>query len=530
MPTSFDRRQFIRTIQETSHWDIIVIGGGATGLGTALDAASRGYSTLLLESADFAKGTSSRSTKLVHGGVRYLAQGNIRLVFDALHERGLLLKNASHLVKRLSFVIPCYGLLSKLKYLAGLTLYDWLSGSYSFGKSRLLSKEETVEKIPSIQTKNLAGGIEYFDGQFDDARLAISIAQTIAEQGGSLVNYCRVTQLLKENGKISGLIAVDTETNRQYTMHAKAVINATGVFVDDILRMDTPGIQPLVRPSQGAHLVVHMPSLNNHSALMIPETADGRVLFAIPWHQHVLVGTTDTPLDNHAAEPIPLHQEIRFILDTLRQYIQDAPEEKDILSIFAGLRPLAASQKNTTATKEISRDHKLVISASGLITITGGKWTTYRKMAEETVDKAVANSGLSYLPCNTKTLPLHGSGITYPEDHLAVYGTDAEHIKKMIGETPSPGSLLVKGMPYTEAEVLWAVRHEMARTVEDVLARRVRILFLDARAALAAAPRVAALMAAELGYDETWQQQQLADFSRLAGNYLVTHFKKENNK
>ncbi|MBE7173838.1 MAG: glycerol-3-phosphate dehydrogenase/oxidase [Williamsia sp.] len=530
-PSLLNRRQFITRLQETPEWDIIVIGGGATGLGTALDAASRGYKTLLLEGADFAKGTSSRSTKLVHGGVRYLAQGNIRLVLDALRERGRLLKNAAHLVRRQSFVIPCYGMFSKLKYLAGLTLYDWLSGRYSFGKSRLLGRKETAEKLPSIRTQKLSGGVEYFDGQFDDARLTINLAQTIAEQGGTVINYCRVTGLLKEGGKVSGVAAFDTEAKQAYQLRAKAVVNATGIFVDDVLQMDSPGARPLVRPSQGAHVVVHGSSICNGSALMIPETSDGRVLFAIPWHNHLLVGTTDTPIDQHAQEPIPLKQEIDFILSTLRQYINDAPGKKDILSQFAGLRPLAASAGNQ-ATKEISRDHKLVISPSGLITITGGKWTTYRKMAEETMDKAISVGALSPIPCKTKDLPLHGCTPEPVADHtsvhgrliedpLAVYGTDQTQVRQLIGKDASLGTRLVSALPYTEAEVVWAVRHEMARTVEDVLARRIRLLFLDARAAMQAAPRVAMLIAREEGYDESWQKEQVKSFLQLARNYLI---------
>lgn len=531
---NLDRQRFIARLQEIPQWDIIVIGGGATGLGTALDAASRGYTTLLLEGADFAKGTSSRSTKLVHGGVRYLAQGNIRLVLDALRERGLLLQNAAHLVRRQSFVIPCYSFFSKLKYLAGLTLYDRLSGRYSFGKSRLLSREETKKKLPSIRTQGLSGSVEYFDGQFDDARLAINLAQTIAEQEGSVINYCQVTGLLKENGKISGVTARDAETNREHRLRAKAVVNATGVFVDDVLQMDTPGAAPLVRPSQGAHIVVSGASLCRESALMIPETSDGRVLFAIPWHDHVLVGTTDTPLNQHATEPIPLKQEINFILDTLRQYVDDPPRKKDILSIFAGLRPLAATSKSE-ATKEISRDHKLITSASGLVTITGGKWTTYRKMAEETVEQAIKTGGLTPFPSKTKQLSLHGCCQPvaapsfrdgYPvEDPLAVYGTDHSPISQLIKEDASLAAPLVNGMAYTLAQVVWAVRHEMARTVEDVLARRIRILFLDARAAMEAAPRVAALMAKELSYDADWQKQQTENFLQLARNYLITDLK-----
>ncbi len=518
---SLNRSSFIKSVKEKPLWDMIVIGGGATGLGIALDSASRGYSTLLLEQSDFAKGTSSRSTKLVHGGVRYLAKGDIRLVYDALYERGLMLKNASHVVKKQAFVIPCYSLFSKMKYLAGLKMYDWLSGKFSFGKSRFLNKKEINNQLPSINTKNLVGGIEYYDGQFDDARLAVNIAQTCAEKGGTVLNYFKVAGLLKENGRVSGVRAIDMESKKEYQLKAKVVINATGVFVDDVLQMDTPGKRPLVRPSQGIHLVVDKSFLKSTSAIMIPETTDGRVLFAVPWHDHVLLGTTDTPLNKHSIEPLALEKEIDFILSTVKQYMTNAPERKDVLSIFAGLRPLAAPNKNTNSTKEISRDHKLIVSDSGLVTITGGKWTTYRKMAEETVNKAIEIGKLPPATCKTKNIQIHGCAEPLVKSHLYIYGTDEEKILQLIKESPSLAKPLAEPMLYTEAEVVWATRHEMARTVEDVLARRLRLLFLDAKAALRAAERVAELMAAELNYNDDWIKAQVADFTKLANRYLL---------
>jgi glycerol-3-phosphate dehydrogenase len=518
---ALNRISFLNRIESHTEWDVIIIGGGATGLGIALDSASRGYSTLLLEQSDFAKGTSSRSTKLVHGGVRYLAQGDIRLVYSALHERGLLLKNASHLVKNQPFVIPCYSLFSKMKFLIGLKMYDWLAGRFSFGKSTFVNKKEIVERLPGINTKDLVGGIEYFDGQFDDARLAINIAQTAAEKGGVLLNYFKVTGLVKEKDKLSGVRATDIERNKEYILKSKVVINATGVFVDDVLQMDTPGKKPMVQPSQGIHLVVDKKFLNGSRAMMIPETADGRVLFAVPWHNHIVLGTTDTPLEKHSLEPIALDKEINFILETVKQYLTNPPGEKDVLSIFAGLRPLAAPDKDTNSTKEISRDHKLIISDSGLVTITGGKWTTYRKMAEETVNTAINVGSLKSVECGTKNIPIHGCVDASSNDHYAVYGSDSEHILNLIKKTPSLNEKLIEGLPYTVAEVVWSIRNEMARTVEDVLARRLRMLFLDARAALASAPKVAELLASELHYDSNWQKQQLEDFSKIANQYLL---------
>ncbi len=525
-----DRKKFIRNITETDRWDIVVIGGGATGLGIAVDSASRGYSTLLLEQSDFAKGTSSRSTKLVHGGVRYLAQGDIKMVYGALQERGLLLKNAPHLVKRQPFVIPCYSWFAKMKYLAGLKMYDWLSGRFSFGKSRFLNKKEILEQLPGINPKHLSGGIEYYDGQFDDARLAVNLAQTAAEKGGVLLNYFKVTGLLKEKEKVSGLRAMDVETKREYTIYSKVVINATGVFVDDVLQMDTPGSRPIVRPSQGVHVVVDKSFLNGKSAMMIPETADGRVLFAVPWHNHLLLGTTDTPLDRHSMEPVALDKEVNFILSTVKQYMTAPPTDKDVLSVFAGLRPLAAPDKDTNSTKEISRDHKLMVSDSGLITITGGKWTTYRKMGEETVDKAVAVGSLPEVECRTKNISIHGCAETDAENAASYYGSDYKEIQQMIKESPVLGKRLVDELTHTEAEVVWATRNEMARTVEDVLARRLRLLFLDAKAAIQAAPRVAELMSMELGYDEAWEKHQVQEFRLLAGNYILAPTTKINNE
>jgi glycerol-3-phosphate dehydrogenase len=518
--TRFSRDEFVKTINDQAVWDVIVIGGGATGLGIAVDSASRGYSTLLLEQADFAKGTSSRSTKLVHGGVRYLAKGDIRLVYHALDERAIMIKNASHLVKPQSFIIPCYSWLSTIKYMIGLKLYDWLSGRVSFGKSSFFSSKSVIQQLPNINAAGLIAGVEYFDGQFDDARLAINLAQTSASKGGVLLNYCKVAGLHKENGKVKGVLAIDLETNKQYNLSAKAVINATGIFVDDVLKFDEPNRKPLVRPSQGIHLVLPNSFLNSSNAILIPETRDGRVLFAVPWHGHVLVGTTDTPLPSNSLEPIALEEEIEFILETVKTYFSVAPTRTDVLSVFAGLRPLAANNKSTNSTKEISRDHKLLVSSSGLITITGGKWTTYRKMAEETVNKAIEVAGLAKATCQTKKLKVHGCTTALIEGHLSVYGTDAAGIKLLIKENPLLDKRLVHHLPYTEAEVVWAVRYEMARNAEDVLARRLRILFLDALAAIEAAPRVIELIAEELGYSEDWKRVELATFHQLAYHYL----------
>ncbi|WP_129713671.1 glycerol-3-phosphate dehydrogenase/oxidase [Pedobacter sp. SYP-B3415] len=519
-------------ISGSANYDILIIGGGATGLGIAVDAASRGLKTVLIEQSDFAKGTSSRSTKLVHGGVRYLAQGDIKLVYSALHERGMLQQNAPHLVKKEAFIIPCYSWFAIAKYLVGLKFYDLLAGRFSFGKSEFLSKGEVSKLLPGIKTKGLKGGIRYFDGKFDDARLALNLAQTAAEEGATLATYMKVTGLLRDtSGKVAGAEVSDLITGETHTIRAKSVINATGVFVNDILNMNTPNAPKLVRPSQGVHVVLDKAFLDTEVALMIPETSDGRVLFAVPWHEHLLVGTTDTPLDESDLEPRALDQEVSFILNTAAGYFNIKPKESDILSVFSGLRPLAApSDKDGTSTKEISRDHKLIVSGSGLITITGGKWTTYRKMAEETVDLAVKNHQLSAKPCITKTLPIHGASAGLGSDNLSVYGSDRGHIENMMNVSPELRKRIHPAYPYTVAEVEWICKNERVEMVEDVLSRRLRVLFFDAAAAIEMAAPVASIMARVFNRDEAWQKNQTETFSKLAEGYLYKNSGRQQEK
>jgi len=518
----FNRDEAINRLRKNQLWDVIIIGGGATGLGTALDATLRGFKTLLLEQSDFAKGTSSRSTKLIHGGVRYLAKGDVALVYEALYERGLLLQNAPHLVKRQSFVIPCYTWFSKIKYLIGLKIYDWLSGKYSFGPSRLLSSKHLGESMPEMRQQGLKAGVEYWDGQFDDSRLAINIAQTAAEKGATLVNYFKVIGLSKTaEGKIDGLTGLDEESKQEFKLRSKVVINATGVFVDNIRQMDAVAGKPLVRPSQGVHIVLNKSFLSGDKAMMIPKTPDGRVLFAVPWYNHLVVGTTDTPLDKLSLEPVALDREIDFIIETAGQFLSKKPAKKDVLAVFAGLRPLAAPDKDRHSTKEISRRHKLIIADSGLITITGGKWTTYRKMAEDTVDSAIKVGRLSQVACSSRAQKIHGYTGHPGTGPLAFYGADEEFIENLIKLSPELSEKLLSDHPYSKAQVIWAVRNEMARTVEDVLARRLRVLFLDARAAISMASQVASLMATEFGFDKEWEFDQVERFKKTASNYLL---------
>ena len=519
------RDELIRKVSDESKvWDMIVIGGGATGLGIALDASLRGYSVAMFEQHDFAKCTSSRSTKLVHGGVRYLQKGDIALVREALTERGRLHRNAPHLVKDQIFVIPNYSYFDNLLYTCGLTFYDMLSwGGLSLGRSLFISKKRTSKYLPTIKTNDLKGGVIYHDGQFDDSRLAINLAQSCAENGGCPINHMRVTGIVHDgNGSVAGVSVVDMETSTIYKVKAKSVINATGVFVDDIIQMDEPSKQRIVIPSQGVHLVFDKSFLNSEYALMIPTTSDGRVLFAVPWHKKVVVGTTDIVRGKAELEPIPLDEEIEFILKTAGLYMVRKPERKDILSVFAGQRPLAAPKKEGRSSKEISRSHKIIVSENNLITITGGKWTTYRRMAEDTIDKAIKLKLLPHQKCLSKNFRIHGYK-TNPDlsNHMYVYGSDMAAIEMMIKNDPKMAEKIHPAYTYTVAEVVWAVREEMARSVEDVLSRRVRLLIIDAKAAISSAGKVAEVMAAELGYDQKWIEEQLVSFNNIAENFII---------
>jgi len=502
-------------------WDIIVIGGGATGLGTALDAVTRGYKTLLLEQSDFSGGTSSRSTKLVHGGVRYLAQGDIFLVTEALHERGRMLKNAPHLTADQEFIIPVYTLWDVFLYSVGLKFYDLLAGRLSLGKSYFIKRSTILERLPLIKPEKLKGGIVYHDGQFDDSRMAITLAEACTENGGTVLNYFRVVALLKnEEGKITGVTAVDLETGTRFDFKARLVINATGVFADEIHRMDNPGSGATIRPSQGVHIVLDNSFLRSRSAIMIPRTDDGRVLFAIPWYGKVVAGTTDTPVDTISMEPKALDEEVDFILRTAGKYLVRKPSREDILCIFTGLRPLAANPDNPAATKEVSRRHKITFSSSGLLSVIGGKWTSYRRMAEETIDKGIKAGIIESRICITRNFSFYHDNKILVSDRLRIYGSKAYEIEKMIREQHDYGIPLEQGLPYTKAEIVWICRNEMPVTLSDILARRTRALFLDVRASLKMAPLVADIMAREQNRDQNWVEKQVNAFNILSKNYL----------
>ena len=484
-------------------WDIVIVGGGATGVGVAIDAASRGYSVLLLEQSDFGKGTSSRSTKLAHGGVRYLEQGNIALVIEALKERGLLLQNAPHLVHNLGFVVPNYEWWEAPFYGLGLKLYQALAGKYGLGKSRLLSRDETLRRLPTLKTEGLRGGAIYYDGQFDDARLLIHMVFTAFELGATLLNYCTVTGFTRNRRRtIDGVLARDVETGRDICVFAKIVINATGAFSDQLRQISQPDAAPIITPSQGIHLVLRREFLPGEDAIMVPHTPDGRVLFAIPWHDHVLVGTTDTPVAKPELEPAARGEEIDFILKTAGDLLAKPPARKDVLSVFAGIRPLVRAE-GTASTASISRDHAVEINPAGLVSICGGKWTTYRRMAEDCVDQAAAAAGLEKRACVTAGLRVHGATDSSGLGHLSVYGSDFVAIRALISDDARLGEKFHSDLPYTKAEIVWAAREELAQTVEDAIARRTRALFLNARAAQAIAPAVADLMAGELDWSRS---------------------------
>jgi glycerol-3-phosphate dehydrogenase len=514
--------------KRTPEWDVIIIGGGANGLGTALDSASRGYKTILVEAVDFAKGTSSRSTKLVHGGVRYLEQGNISLVTEALKERGLMAKNAAHLVKNQSFVIPNYNWWGGYFYTIGLKIYDLLAGKLSLGKSEYISKKKTIELLPTIQQKGLVSGVIYQDGQFDDSRLAINLAQTAIEHGACLLNYTKVVNLIKDNNNIvTGVSVKNQETGELYDLKGKAIINATGVFTNSIMKLNDTVYKKYIVPSQGIHLVFDKSFLPSDHALMIPKTSDGRVLFAVPWHDKIVVGTTDTLIKSHSLEPIALEKEIEFVLETAQRFLAKKPTRADVLSVFAGLRPLAAPEKEGQSTKEVSRSHKIIVSETGLITITGGKWTTYRKIAEDLIDKAITVRKLPKKECKTEHIEIHGNLKTNNQDrenHLYIYGTDIPKILELQKQDPRLKEKLHPDYEYTMAEVVWAIRYEMARTIDDILSRRVRLLFLDARAAVSVADKVAKELAKELGHNEEWAENQIIKFKKLANGFLLEEY------
>jgi glycerol-3-phosphate dehydrogenase len=496
-------------------WDIIIIGGGCSGVGCAVDAASRGFKVLLLEASDFGKGTSSRSTKLIHGGIRYLKSGQMKLVKEALKEREILISNAPHVVRNLSFLVPCRSFFEIAFYGAGLSIYDLLARSTRFKKVRFVSHPNLMRDFSALRADRFAGGWIYEDAQFDDARLLINLVRTAVDKGATVLNYSRVFTLIKDaNGIVEGVKFVDEESGKLISVRAKIIINATGVFCDQIRRMSDPQVDEIVMPSQGIHLVLRKSFCPIDSAILIPKTRDKRVIFLIPWNGRILVGTTDTPIQRIEIEPTALHEEIQYLLTILEQYLKKVPATEDILSVFAGIRPLV--KQGNKPTSQISRDFLIEVDKNKLITLTGGKWTTYRLMAQKTIDFAIKIGNLPFKESRTRELKIHGW-----QNTSSIYGSDIDGISKLIASDPCLSEKLSEDLPYTKAETIWAVRYEMARNIEDVLCRRTRALFLDSRATLEIAPKVARLMAKELGKAATWELEQISKFQQIARKFLV---------
>ncbi len=499
-----------------NEFDVLIIGGGATGLGLAVDAVTRGYSTALVEAGDFAQATSSRATKLVHGGVRYLASGQIHLVYEALRERAVMVRNAPHLVHPLPFLLPAYHAWELPYYGIGLSLYDMLSGKATLGPTKILGRKAALERVPGLATKGLSGGILYHDGQFNDARLALALARTAVDHGAVVANYTRCVRLVRTGEKVTGAVVRDGETGAEATVRAKAVINATGIFSDEVRHLDEPGLPNLLTVSRGSHIVVRAQILGGDNAIMVPKTDDGRVIFLIPWQGRVVIGTTDLAAKIVQMEPGHTAAEIDYLLELANLYLDRPIDRDDILSVFSGLRPLVTGKSSKTS--KLSREHHIDASSHGLITVAGGKWTTYRRMAEDTLDFAIKQGSLEARKCVSAEVKLRGAvGTPSAEDrYLREYGTDAAAVEALALADPALTAKIDAALPYTFAEVVYGVREEMARTVEDVLSRRTRALLLDAKAALRAAPRVAAVMARELGYGKDWEMGQVGAFEQLA--------------
>lgn len=509
-------------------FDVLVVGGGATGLGVAVDAAQRGYSTFLVEAHDFAKGTSSRSTKLVHGGVRYLEQFDIALVMEALHERGLMHQNAPHLVQDLAFIVPRYTWWEGPFYGAGLKLYDLLAGKRNLAPSKFLSTQQTIDAIPNVARDGLLGSIEYHDGQFDDARMALTLARTAADLGAVVINQCNVTGLIKDDhGAVCGVHVMDGESGRVMEMRATVVVNACGIFSDDLRLLEDSRAPRMIEPAQGVHLVFDRALQPSQHAIMVPHTDDGRVLFVIPWHERIIVGTTDTLMKKAELEPRALPDEIEFILRNAGRYLERDPQRSDVRSVYAGMRPLVHEGGVDSPSKSISRSHKVVVSAGGMVSIMGGKWTTYRRMAQDTMSRVIDVGQLDHRPCGTESLHVRGwldreDSAMPREDWLRVYGSDAPAVRAVCAQEPGWNAPMHPRLPYPLGVVAYAARHEMARSVDDVLARRTRSLLLDAKAASECADKVAVILSKELGRDRAWAAKDAESFRTLAAGYQLS--------
>lgn len=518
------RSDAIAAVKESREtpFDVLVIGGGATGLGIAVDAATRGFRAALVEAGDFAQATSSRSTKLAHGGVRYLASGQVHLVYEALHERAVMMRNAPHLVAPQAFLLPTYTRWELPYYGAGLLLYDLMSGKSTMGRTSILGAAATVQAIPNLQPDKLSGSVRYFDGQFNDARLALALARTAADHGAVVLNYMRCVRLLTQQSRICGAALRDELDGSEHEVRAHVVINATGIFTDELRQMGDAATPPLLTVSRGTHIVVAAHVLGGSAGIMVPKTKDGRVIFAIPWQGHVVIGTTDVAAPTPLMEPGHTAAEIDFLIETINPFLASPVSRSDVLSVFSGLRPLVTGK--SAMTSKLSREHYIDVSPAGLITVAGGKWTTYRRMAQDALDYAAKHGMLAQRACVTAHTPLHGhstSSVTSSagaDSYKSEYGTDTTYLDAYTADDAAMAETIDAALPYTFAQCLYAVEHEMALTLEDVLSRRTRALLLDTQATLRAAPRVAALMAKALGRDDAWAAAQVATLHALAAS------------
>jgi glycerol-3-phosphate dehydrogenase len=494
-----NRRSNIELLNRVKEpFDFLILGGGATGLGCALDASSRGYSVLLLEKYDFCKGTSSRSTKLIHGGVRYLEKGQLSLVYQALKERDILIKNAPHLVNQVGFLIPTYNYFRKIYYWIGLTLYDFISGNKIFKKSKMIGFKKALSLVPNINKEKLKGGVVYYDGQFNDSRMGIDIALTATNNNAILINYMPVESLIKTNNRVVGVKAKDSLFDKEYEIQAKNIINCTGVFSQSVMNMDSSESKSLITASQGVHLVVDKKFLSGGFGILVPKTSDSRVLFAVPWLGEVLLGTTDTELEKPTIDPIPTEKEIEFIIDNVKKYMNIKPSKKDIKSVFVGLRALVGTNKNIKS-KDISRDHKIIVSDSGLISVIGGKWTNYRIMGKEVVDKAIKASNIKFVESQTENLKI--------KNGLDNIGIDEKSLSSIFY--------------ISKSQIQHYLREEMAINLDDIMSRRSRCLFLNSKESIAIAPKVVEIMANELSKDKDWIENQLNQFYKLTKLYSI---------
>ena len=536
-----ERGALIGALKKGEIFDLLVVGGGATGCGIALDAATRGLRTALVEQGDFASGTSGRSTKLVHGGVRYLEAAflhadpvQFNLVCDALHEREILLRIAPHLCRRLAFVIPAYGWLEIPYLLSGLKLYDLLAGKSGLGASRMLGAEEALLLAPMLKRRGLKGGLLYYDGQFNDARMNLALALGALREGAAAVNYLQAVGLCKEKGRVVGARVRECFTGETWEIRARCVVNACGPSGDALRSMDEPDAAPLLSVSSGVHIVLDRRFAPPETGITIPKTEDGRVLFLLPWQGHCLVGTTDRPAEP-CEHPAAEEQDVDYLLRHLQRHFDLKVERADVRAVWAGLRPLLGTA-GVRGTAELARDHQLSVSSSGLISIFGGKWTTYRKMAEDTVDFAVQQEGLT--PgngcCTDRIVLPGGENFRFEAEQELQAGFDltaeeARHLSSAYGDRAEEVALhcrlegrerLAAGHPYLRGELLWAVRREMVQCPVDFLARRIPLALLDLEAARTAVPYVLEVLAAELGWDEGRLAREREEVYRRLGGAL----------